>query len=79
MSEEVAVLRRQLEEARAEAADLRVRLQRAHGALAVWREADPVRAFRNQYDLPKLLEETRPDGASGLHLLMELRELKGKL
>jgi hypothetical protein len=75
-AEEIAALRRQLDEARAEAADLRVRLQRAHGALAVWRESDPARAFRNQYDYQKLLEETRPDGASGTRLLVELHVLR---
>jgi hypothetical protein len=74
--EEIAALRAALDEARAQAAELRVRLQRAHGALDVWRERDPVRAFNTRYDLEKLLRETRPDVALGVDLLIELHELR---
>lgn len=76
-SEEViAQLRVALDEARAQAAELRVRLQRAHGALDVWRESDPVRAFHARYDLKKLMLETRPDVTLGVDMLIELRELR---
>jgi hypothetical protein len=66
--------------------DLRVRLQIAHGALSVLAQQDPRRQLATApapdapaklhelYDVPKLLESTRPDLATGLPLLIRLRE-----
>ena len=82
---------REIEAARAEAADLRARLQRAHGALCVFRHPEDgphkprsgwrinpkaVQTIAELYDVPQLLEDTSPEGATGLALLEELRELR---
>lgn len=80
-----------LAEEQATSAELRRRLQRAHGALYAfralasapkpfkdWEWADAASAFAELQatcSLPELLESTRPDTASGLPLLARLREL----
>jgi len=71
----------------AAAADLRIRLQKAHGALVVFRDPnDPtlfndnaVREVQALYSLPELLRQTRPDEASGVEILDELRRTKEAL
>jgi hypothetical protein len=75
-------------------ADMRIRLQKAHGALSVFRDPqtggkpvsewtwnqDALRDIRALYeDLPKLLEATRPDAASGVEILDELRRTREAL
>lgn len=80
-----------IEKLHAENADMRVRLQKAHGALSVFRHPEDgghkpraqwrlnpyaSRDFGERYNLAELLEETRPDAEMGLELLVELRELR---
>lgn len=86
---ETEILREELDVERARSAELRVRLQRAHGALfafrmpedvnqplSAWRwNPDAMRDLQALYDLPKLLESTRPDTATGADYLDRRRAL----
>ena len=78
----------------AAAADLRIRLQKVHGALHMlrhpedggstpreaWRfNPNAIRDLNANYNLPTLLEETRPDASSGVAILDELRRAKEAL
>lgn len=87
------LLLEQLDMARAEAASLRAKLQKAHGALlvlrhpgdvgkprATWRcNPNALRDLGDLYNPAELLEATRPSGHEGLSVLAELQDLRLRL
>jgi hypothetical protein len=66
-------------ELEAENAELRGRLQKAHGALFVLGMSDPQAGLRDLYDVSQLLEETTPPAKAGLELIARLRECEDEV